>query len=318
MKWQFQTFEPLLTYAKSFVQEDFNLTKYLSVALFIAISIFINYHFNFEGSFVYQPNFLNRFIHYLLFYGLAYFGALGIVILSSKKGFIKNKKSFWILSCLGVVIISLDGSFRGSYEIAAFLFSPDIKRFMGRLMFEMKNFFLLFLPLFAIWKFTNLKRESFYGIDFNKNHLAGLKPYLIILILMVPIVFAATHDASFLKTYPKFRTYGVENFLELPKVALAAPFEFFYGLSFLNVELFFRGFLVIGMTRYLGPNAILPMVSMYAFLHFQKPFPETIGSVFGGYFLGVFAYYSKNIWGGVMVHAGVALLMEFAAFWAKG
>ena len=42
----------------------------------------------------------------------------------------------------------------------------------------------------------------------------------------------------------------------------------FYLFNFFNIELLFRGVLVIGMVHYLGPKAILPMVVTYAFLHF--------------------------------------------------
>ena len=49
-------------------------------------------------------------------------------------------------------------------------------------------------------------------------------------------------------------------------------------------------------------------------LHFGKPLGECISSVFGGYILGVIALYSRNIWGGVVLHMGVAALMELAAF----
>ena len=72
--------------------------------------------------------------------------------------------------------------------------------------------------------------------------------------------------------------------------------------------------MVVGLSRYLGKNAILPMVACYAFLHFGKPMWETIGSVFGGFGLGVLAYESKNIYGGLIVHLGVAWGMEFSAF----
>ena len=94
-------------------------------------------------------------------------------------------------------------------------------------------------------------------------------------------------------------------------------FEFFYAFDFIIVELLFRGFFIIGLAHILGKSALLPMVTMYAFLHFGKPLGETIGSVFGGYILGIMAFKTKNIWGGVILHIGIALLMELAAFIQK-
>jgi hypothetical protein len=100
----------------------------------------------------------------------------------------------------------------------------------------------------------------------------------------------------------------------LERWEIAAIFEFIYGLNFLFVELIFRGALVIGMAVILGKNALLPMTSTYAFLHFGKPLGETIGAIFGGYALGVFALYSSCILGGFIVHVGVAYMMEFTAY----
>jgi hypothetical protein len=68
------------------------------------------------------------------------------------------------------------------------------------------------------------------------------------------------------------------------------------------------------MMRFLGPQALLPMVSAYCFLHFGKPMPEAISSVFGGYLLGIFALRLNSIWGGCILHIGLAYLMEAAAY----
>ncbi len=57
------------------------------------------------------------------------------------------------------------------------------------------------------------------------------------------------------------------------------------------------------------------MVVLYAVCHFGKPVGETISSIFGGYLLGILAYKSRNVWGGVFVHVGVALFMELFGFY---
>lgn len=68
------------------------------------------------------------------------------------------------------------------------------------------------------------------------------------------------------------------------------------------------------MAHLLGRGTVLPMVVVYAFLHFGKPLGECIGSIFGGYLLGILALHSRSLWGGVVLHLGVAWLMEGAAF----
>ena len=69
------------------------------------------------------------------------------------------------------------------------------------------------------------------------------------------------------------------------------------------------------MAKILGKDAVLPMVVTYAFLHFGKPLGETVGSIFGGYILGVIALRTKHIFGGCIIHIGVAYLMEVMALW---
>ncbi|MDP6435740.1 MAG: hypothetical protein QGG46_00705 [Gammaproteobacteria bacterium] len=67
------------------------------------------------------------------------------------------------------------------------------------------------------------------------------------------------------------------------------------------------------MVGLLGKDCILPMVALYTSIHFGKPLGECLGSIFGGYILGVIALYTRNIWGGTIIHIGVALTMELAA-----
>ena len=72
--------------------------------------------------------------------------------------------------------------------------------------------------------------------------------------------------------------------------------------------------MVVALSKFVGREAILPMVAVYCFLHFGKPMSETISSIFGGYILGILAYSSRNIYGGLIAHLGVAWGMEYMAF----
>lgn len=56
------------------------------------------------------------------------------------------------------------------------------------------------------------------------------------------------------------------------------------------------------------------MVATYAFLHFGKPMTEAISSVFGGYILGIIFLYNRNVWGGVIIHMGVAWVLELFGY----
>ncbi|MEA2041122.1 MAG: CPBP family intramembrane glutamate endopeptidase, partial [Bacteroidota bacterium] len=71
--------------------------------------------------------------------------------------------------------------------------------------------------------------------------------------------------------------------------------------------------LIVGMAKVLKKEAVLPMVAFYVFIHFGKPALEAISSFFGGFILGIHSYYTKNIMGGIIIHMGIAWLMELAA-----
>jgi membrane protease YdiL (CAAX protease family) len=54
------------------------------------------------------------------------------------------------------------------------------------------------------------------------------------------------------------------------------------------------------------------MVVVYAMIHFEKPLLEAISSIAGGFVLGVIAERTRSIYGGVIVHLGIAWMMEIA------
>ena len=130
----------------------------------------------------------------------------------------------------------------------------------------------------------------------------------------VPLIASAPSETDY-EGYVYFNTANFEyKFLHTEQWLTAGIYELCYGFDFISVELFFRGFLVVALSRFVGKDAILVMVVVYAFLHFGKPAGETISSIFGGYILGILAYSSRNIYGGLVAHLGVAWGMEYFAY----
>jgi hypothetical protein len=91
-------------------------------------------------------------------------------------------------------------------------------------------------------------------------------------------------------------------------------FEISYGIDFLAIEVFFRGFIVLAFAHFVGKDAILPMAAFYCVIHFGKPVPECISSYFGGLILGVLTFETGTILGGLLVHLGIAWLMEAGGY----
>jgi membrane protease YdiL (CAAX protease family) len=53
-------------------------------------------------------------------------------------------------------------------------------------------------------------------------------------------------------------------------------------------------------------------VVVYAMIHFEKPLLEAISSIVGGTVLGVISHRTRSIYGGVILHLGIAYMMEMA------
>jgi hypothetical protein len=162
--------------------------------------------------------------------------------------------------------------------------------------------------LFVIWKWRD-PDQPFYGL--TAKNFNG-KPYWSMLFIMLPLVAAASTQKDFLQMYPRIQTI----------LAGSAPldsfhkflFELSYGSDFFGIELFFRGFLVLAFLKIAGKDAILPMACFYCTIHFGKPLGECISSYFGGIILGIVVANTRSIWGGLMVHLGIAWMMELAGY----
>lgn len=132
------------------------------------------------------------------------------------------------------------------------------------------------------------------------------------LLLMVPLIAMASTQPDFLGTYPKLK--NILFLQQADPLFYKLLFELSYGSDFFTIELFFRGFLVLAFAKWVGKDAILPMALFYCTIHFGKPMGECISSFFGGILLGLVTFHTKSIWGGLMVHVGIAWLMEIGGY----
>ena len=134
------------------------------------------------------------------------------------------------------------------------------------------------------------------------------------LLMMLPVIALASVQADFLEVYPKLKSvtgiYNEDTITWWHKLL----FELSYGSDFITIELFFRGFLILAFIKWAGKDAILPMACFYCTIHFGKPLGECISSYFGGIILGVIVYHTRSIYGGLIVHLGIAWLMELGGY----
>jgi membrane protease YdiL (CAAX protease family) len=130
--------------------------------------------------------------------------------------------------------------------------------------------------------------------------------YVLLFLMVLPAVIAASRTPEFRHTYPFYRLANRSQF------DLWA-WEGLYAAQFVSLEIFFRGFILQGLRRALGSNAIFVMIVPYCMIHYGKPLPETLGAIGAGLILGTLAMRTKSIWGGVCIHIGVAMTMDVLA-----
>lgn len=131
--------------------------------------------------------------------------------------------------------------------------------------------------------------------------------YLALFAAVFPIVLLAAARPDFQNVYPFYRG----AFLA-PRGAIVA-WEAVYLTQFFALEFFFRGFLVLGLSRSIGRAAIFIAMVPYCMLHYHKPPLEAFAAIIAGVVLGEVAYRTRSIAGGVIVHIGVAATMELLA-----
>lgn len=302
----------ILQYLKSFAKEDFRISTYLFTAIFLVVTISLNYYYDFEDTIIgAEYRTYKGILAYFAFYSFAWYSIALWISIVEGKGYHK-KKLFWILPPLFLLVLSIDGGFYYHEYLLDEMYSltkPEYY-YLHRLYNNIYPAFLYFFCLWAIKFYSKDREKGLYGLRWEGF---DPKPYLIFLLIMTPLIAWASFRPDFQDAYPQLKPWLVQNAFGYSEKYLTALFEFFYLFDFITVELLFRGALIVGLTSIMGKDVLLPMVATYAFLHFGKPWPETIGSVFGGYILGIIAYETRSILGGCSIHMGVALLMELFA-----
>ena len=133
---------------------------------------------------------------------------------------------------------------------------------------------------------------------------AGIWAFMIPCVILALQLFPAFQDK-----YPLCKLAG-------SRWQLFVPYEIAYGVYMFAWEFFFRGFMLFGLERKFGNASILIQTIPFAVMHYNKPFPEAIGSIFAGVFLGVIALETRSFIYGAAIHWFVAVTMDvFAVVW---
>ncbi len=293
----------ILLYIRNYLQHSDKKT-FIGSSIFCAGLIFLNYHFHLDQHIGKNNFFPVKLIAWVLVFTVA----LGIPVLIQRvltRHRPSLSTSFYGIFTFSVLLFSLKYNLRFQFPFSV---EQAGHQYWNKIIFWPALLLLMLVCLFAIRKWM-IKEETAWGTRVGVHHW---RPYLLMLLMMIPLVALASMQPDFQDLYPKLKLLVPEGQISEIPAWQVFLFELAYGTDFLTIELFFRGFLILGLARWLGKDAILPVAIFYCSIHFGKPLGECISSYFGGLLLGIIVYNTRSIWGGLLVHVGIAWMMELA------
>jgi hypothetical protein len=296
----------------AFVRADFNLWAYAYTVLLVACSIALMYGTAWGHRFELGVTPLgNVYANHILRYAGIYF-LVAIPTLAFRRRYAELRNpAFYAKALLLMLLLSFSDAFSWRTVLDLSGYSSAEQSYTFKLMWRTRNLTFILPVLLVLRIFFDKKVKGLYGLCRGTHHV---KAYLWLYVVVVPLLVFASFTDDFLSYYPNYKPWIFEDVFGRPAWLNTLMFEAVYMSDFIMVELLFRGALVIGMAAILGRSAVLPMIAVYVALHFGKPALEAISALFGGYFLGALAFQTRHIWGGVIIHMGIALLIELLRF----
>lgn len=277
----------------------------------LGLLIYLNYWHGLERKYAAGGKTkLANFAGYYLLYFVPFATAFFLQLLFYKDCSYFKNAWFWAILLLAPAFFS----FRVNFDFH----QPIIfKKFTGAdaILFKYSinwivRVFVVLIPVTIIWFIKDKNVQPLYGT----RPLDNIRPYLIMLLIMVPLIALASTQKDFLQVYPKAKVLNAIPMQSWTDKWRYLLFELSYGFDFISIEMFFRGFLILSLSKICGTHCIIPAACFYCSIHFGKPMGEAISSFFGGTLLGIVAFNTGSIWGGLWVHLGIAWLMEIGGF----
>lgn len=273
--------------------------------------IYLNYWHSLEKKYIAAgATKLSRFTGYYLLYLIPFAIAFFLQLLFFKDCAYYKDGWFWTILFLAPAFFSFRVNFTWQEEWINRRWSGADRLFYLHCINWVVRVFVLMIPIFIIWLIKDKDTQPFYGT----RPLNSLRPYLLMLLMMIPLVAIASTQSDFLAVYPKAKLLvkiPINSWVDKWRYLV---FELCYGFDFVSIEFFFRGFLILALIRICGMHCIIPVACFYCAIHLGKPMGEAISSFFGGTLLGIIVYNTGSIWGGLIVHLGIAWMMEIGGW----
>ena len=291
-----------------FIKKDFLLSKYLFVTVLAVLIIIAQVKFNIYDIII-APTYDSgtSMLRIPLIYIAVYFFVLIPSLAMHSELWRLQRWQVWVFP---VILLAIDGAGQGFYGYMDWADKHGLGvkgkaylQLVGSFMFR-SVFIVLMLCIFR--KLTD-GRFGLFGLKRSSKYL---RVYALVYVLLLPMFLLVSFTPQFLSFYPKMDIASFDGAMGWERWQLIGLFELFYANDFIGVEGMFRGALVIGMARWLGCRAVLPMALVYMCIHLGKPDLELCSSVIGGYILGILAWRTRHLWGGIIIHLGIAMFFE--------
>ena len=151
----------------------------------------------------------------------------------------------------------------------------------------------------AIVVFGFRDRLGDYGMRLGEWR-AGLRWTFSTLVVLAPILFVVAQTSE-------VQEYYAQSGRSTLDVVLVS------GLNLVGWEFLFRGFLLFGLYRTLGPAAILLQAVPFAMAHIGKPELETMTTVIGGAGFGWVAWRTRSFLYPFLIHWGLNVFVRLVA-----
>lgn len=292
----------LITITAADLLQPASYKKYVACLFIIAIACAVNYYSSFALWVRNQP-----FSFSLCWYSLLFFFFFGTgLFIESGFRYLQNKRVQFVFA-VAPVLFALK-------VIAPFylLLPAGINNSYRNAFLQPMNWTGSFVLMIILLLFVHRLLENKFDL-YGRVKTQSLRIYFLLIACMLPLLLWASLQNDFAAVYPKASVVHKQLGTEATSWHYLL-FETAYASDFFTIEFFFRGFLIIALSKVMGRQSILPVALFYFSIHLGKPMMEAVSSFFGGLILGSISYHSKSIWGGLLVHISIALLMELFGF----
>jgi len=176
---------------------------------------------------------------------------------------------------------------------------------------------LVIIPLLIIRFILKEPVRNFgVGLPPKGKRLTGLFAFLFLVIVLSPVFFSISKNASMQAVYPFYKGFtSISQFI---------IYEIAYFPFFVTIEFIFRGYLLFGLDdmhdtyvtdnpqknlNFIGFGLIIQMLA-YTMWHMGKPIPELWGTPVWGLVTGMFTYHLRSIWPVTFAHWTLNILLD--------